>query len=200
MMNKLIFYEDELGNSLKPSQSDIISNNIVRSVTAMEIDQNYKNGTFHKFIRSGSVVKPNKVHPAENGFELTNKMKRNSPIKKDYIDISFKIFNSSSNSKYNVHEKFSKFFKGEPVKTSYGRGFYDSEFMDNGIRYIRIKYKYGYSIMKYGNEIEKEIIYNPRTMEELKEDQNKLSSAEKETNKTEEKKEDKLRDKKVTLI
>jgi len=41
-----------------------------------------------------------------------------------------------------------KFFPEEPVRTKYGRGFVINEFIENNTKFVKIKYKYGYGIVK----------------------------------------------------
>ena len=44
--------------------------------------------------------------------------------------------------------KLIKFFPEEPVRTKYGKGFVINEFVENNIRFVRIKYRYGYGVVK----------------------------------------------------
>jgi len=41
-----------------------------------------------------------------------------------------------------------RFFPEEPVKTKYGKGFVINEFIENNIRFVKIKYRYGYGVVK----------------------------------------------------
>jgi hypothetical protein len=179
MMNKLIFFEEDSVNSFKPSQTEYRTNHLAKSFTLQEMNSNQKSSTVEKVTRAGSIIRPSRVHPAECDIENTPKISKKSPLKKEVFDSSIKMFNSSSNFKFNLFENSVKFYKAEPLKTPYGKGYFDSEFVENGKRYIKIKYKYGFSVMKYGKEIEKEIMYNPKLMEEIKveERNNNVTSA-----------------------
>jgi len=177
MMNKLIFFEEDSVHSFKPCQTESRANHLAKSFTLQEMNSNQKSSTVEKATRAGSIIRPSRVHPAECDNENTPKVNKKSPLKKEIFDSSIKMFNSTSNFKFNLFENSVKFYKAEPLKTPYGKGYFDSEFIENGKRYIKIKYKYGFSIMKHGKEIEKEIMYNPKLMEEIKVEEQTINNS-----------------------
>ena len=173
-MNKLIFNQEDGYYLIKASLSESISKNVIKSATMLEYNDLNKEGKSNQFKRTGSLERKTRGQISRNGSSKLIHQINSSNVKQ------YKNYTTSMNSPIHPNNellffKFIQYFKEEPLRTPYGRGYFVSENIDSGIRYIKIKYKYGYGMMKYinindrfGKYIEKEIIFDSKQLEEIK--------------------------------